>query len=286
MEMFAVFCYDNISESQGGKAAYNEEGRDNLIKIMLDAGHYAFSNQSPVVKEYYESQQMWKLAQMLRKELSEYGFEVSQTRDDVDKDLGLKARGRSAKDCDLFISLHSNAVDGVENEKIDRVEVYGAFDDLNNSSELGTSLAEAISECMGVSYGAFKTRKSGGGNYEYYSVLYGARSVGCPLYYIVEHSFHTNKKAALWLLDDDNLLRLARIEAATIAAYYGLTKQSLIGDVNLNGRIDLIDIMLVKRAILKTVTLTDEQKALADLNGNGRVDAFDYILLKKQYLNR
>jgi N-acetylmuramoyl-L-alanine amidase len=50
------------------------------IKICLDAGHYGKYNRSPAVKEYYESDMNWKLHNMLKKYLEEYGFEVIQTR--------------------------------------------------------------------------------------------------------------------------------------------------------------------------------------------------------------
>lgn len=252
------------------------------MRIMLDAGHFADSNQSPVVPEYYESRQMWKLTEFLLRELTLYGFEVFKTREDEEKDLPLSKRGRSAKDCDLFISLHSNAVWGNGNEQIDRVDVFAPFDNINNSHKLGLTLATAIAECMGVSYGNVKTEKSKNGNFEYYSVLYGARAVGCPFYYIIEHSFHTNEYAARWLLNDENLKRLAAVEASVIAAYFGLAKKELLGDVNLDGKLSEEDYLLVKRAIMNVVELTPEQLKNADVNENGKVNAIDYILLKRR----
>ncbi len=252
------------------------------MKIMLDAGHYGLSNQSPVVPEYYESVGMWKLCEYLASELSFYGFEVLKTRDDLNKDMPVVKRGEMAKDCDLFLSLHSNAVDGEKNEPIDRVHVFGAYDNLNNSHELAKIIADAVAECMSVSGGYVSTRKSDEGEREYYGVLRGARSVGCPLFYIVEHSFHTNRKAAMWLLSDENLLRLARVEAAVIAAYFGLTLRYDIGDVDMNGRIDSADYLIVKRAVAGTLELDPIQKRLADIDTNGRIDVIDYLLLKRK----
>ncbi|MBQ9847862.1 MAG: hypothetical protein IJO64_02235 [Clostridia bacterium] len=57
-----------------------------------------------------------------------------------------------------------------------------------------------------------------------------------------------------------------------------------IGDVNMNGEIDVQDYSLAKRACLKTLTLTDEQFKLADVNGNGVVDINDYALIKRHKL--
>ena len=252
------------------------------MKIMLDAGHAGYENQSPVLPEYYESRRMWVLCEYLAEELELYGFEVFKTRDDIDVDKGVVARGEMAKGCDLFLSIHSNAVGNFGNEEIDRVDVYGAYDNLNNSHELAKLLATAIADCMEVSYGAVQTRKSESGEREYYGVLRGARSVGCPLFYIVEHSFHTNTYATKWLLSDANLRRLARVEAAVIAAYFGLTIGYDMGDVDLNGRLDSVDYLLLKRAVMGTMDLTPLQAKLADMDENGELDSVDYLLLKRK----
>ena len=86
------------------------------IKIMLDAGHYTNYNQSKVFKSYYEGNMVWKLQSYLKKELEEYGFTVSTTRTNRDKDKALYDRGYMAKGYDVFLSLHSNACD---NETVD-----------------------------------------------------------------------------------------------------------------------------------------------------------------------
>ena len=36
------------------------------IKIMLDAGHYSYYNQSCVYKNYYEGNMTWKLCKFLK----------------------------------------------------------------------------------------------------------------------------------------------------------------------------------------------------------------------------
>lgn len=191
------------------------------IKIMLDAGHYGSYNQSPVCPKYYESKQMWKLHILLKKHLEYFGFEVLQTRSDQGKDLGVTERGKLAKGCSLFLSLHSDASSSAS---VNRATAFYAFDDWNKASVLAKKLAAAIGDCMGVE-GKTKTRKSEKGEWDYYGVMFGARSVGCPLYYILEHSFHTNKASAEWLMSDSNLDKLAKAEAKAIAAYYGVKKE-------------------------------------------------------------
>lgn len=254
------------------------------IKIMLDAGHYAKYNQSPVVPAYWESEMTWKLHLYLKEELERYGFTVLTTREKQEVDLPVYDRGLSAKGCDLFLSLHSNACD---TESVDRVDVYAAYDDLNDSHILGGKLAAAIAELMGVSGGYVKT-KVGTGNTEYYGVLRGARKVGVPLYYIIEHSFHTNRKATEWLLVDGNLRRLAILESGIIAGHYGVelppAEGPVKGDLDGNGVLNALDYMLLKRAVLGTVELTDAQKEAADVNHDGKVDAIDYALVKRAVL--
>lgn len=189
-----------------------------MPKAMLDAGHYGNQNQSPIYPQYYEAKQMWKLHLLLQKYLEQYGFEVDTTRPKQEKDLSLQKRGESAKGYDLFISLHSDACD---TESVDRATAFYAHDDWNNASELAQKLADAVGKCMGVP-GKVKTRQSTKGKWDYYSVMFYARKVGCPMYYIMEHSFHTNEASAKWLMSDSNLDKLARAEAKVIAEHFGL----------------------------------------------------------------
>ena len=83
---------------------------DKTPVIMLDAGHYGDYNRSPCVPAYYESHMTWKLHLLLKRELEAYGVAVRTTRADQTKYLEVYERGRLAKGCDMFVSLHSNAV--------------------------------------------------------------------------------------------------------------------------------------------------------------------------------
>lgn len=190
------------------------------IKICLDAGHYGKYNQSPAIKSYYESDMNWKLHNLLKKYLEQYGFEVIQTRKDQATDLSLSARGKASKGCDLFLSIHSNAVGSHVDESVDYVRVYVPLN--GTGDKIGKLLADCIAKTMGTRQkGEVKTRKSTNGNWDYYGVINGAVSVGVPGL-ILEHSFHTNTRSTEWLLKDSNLDKLARAEAAVIAAYYGV----------------------------------------------------------------
>ena len=251
------------------------------IKIMLDAGHYGKYNRSPVLRDYYESDMTWKYHLKLKKELESYGFIVLTTRANKDKDVALENRGKAAKGCDLFISLHSN---GCDTESVDRVEVYYPVDGRNNSKELAQTFAIGVTSLMGVS--GYKVRTKESKDYpgtEYYGVMRGANKVNVPLYFIIEHSFHTNTKATKWLMNDDNLNMLAELEAGIIAGWYGY-KKALPGDVNGDGKVNSVDYLMVSRYL--SSKLTEEQMKAADMNKDGVVDEADYTSIKNKVLNK
>lgn len=208
------------------------------IKICIDAGHYGKYNRSPAIPEYYESDMVWKLHLLQKQYLEEYeGVTVITTRQNQATDKALYDRGACSKGCDLFISDHSNAVGSGVNDSVDYVAVYHLTDDTTTqvddiSKVIAGKLAPVIADVMGASQGGrIVTRKSendrnGDGmlNDNYYGVLHGARMVNTPGM-ILEHSFHTNTKMTLWLLDDSNLARLARAEVEVLAAHFGLKKK-------------------------------------------------------------
>ncbi len=201
-----------------------------MSTVCIDAGHYGKYNVSPVNRAYYESVQMWRLHELLAAELRKRGVTVVLTRQSQAADLSLISRGKKAKGCDLFLSLHSNAA---STESVDypvamvlRPNARTTIDE--KSAEIGLNLAKVVQGVMGTTQGArTATRASGNdrdGNGikddEYYGVLEGARRVGVPAV-ILEHSFHTNRRATDWLLVDANLQRLAKAEADAITAWLG-----------------------------------------------------------------
>lgn len=188
------------------------------MKICIDAGHYGYYNQSPANKAYFESKMNWKLHLLLKQYLEQYGIEVITTREDQSKDLGLTARGRKSKGCDLFVSIHSNAVGNYVKESTDFPVVYVPLN--GKGHKIGKVLADCIATTMGTTQEAqVLTRK--GNNGDYYGVIRGAVSVG-TVGLILEHSFHTNTRSTNWLLNNSNLDKMARAEAKAIADYYGL----------------------------------------------------------------
>lgn len=249
------------------------------VDIMLDAGHYGKYNRSPVVKSYYESQMSWALHLLLQEQLKRYGITADTTREKQKDDLSLLERGKKASGYEMFLSLHSNACD---DESVDRVEIYYPFDK-PELKPFAQGLAEEIAEAMGVSYGKAKTKESK--DYpgtEYYGVMRGAAKVKCPAYFIIEHSFHTNKKATEWLSKEENLLRLAKLEARYIAKYYGVDVDAIdkgyeSGDM----KMDCSECPLMKEHLRKGCDCLK-----GDMNGDGKVNAVDYALLKRQVMGK
>lgn len=200
-------------------------------KIMLDPGHAgSYYNASPVVTGYYESNMTWTLALCLKDALETRGFVVGMTRQSKDEDPGLIERGRRSEGYDLFLSLHSNAA-GSEAPDAPWV-IHFLPDGKTDADEVSRLAAEAlgpvISRVMEVSPPYYYTKSvdfdrdgNGYADDEYYGVLFGAKSVGVPGV-ILEHSFHTNRYAAEWLLGEDNLIRLAEAEADALASLYGM----------------------------------------------------------------
>ena len=193
--------------------------------VTLDAGHYGSKyNQSPLVKNYYESVFNWKMANYMKEYFEKYNIQVRLTRESINHDIGLYDRGYMAKGSDIFISIHSNACDSAS---VDYPVVIHGFDE-NSTSSLALSLARLIGETIGTRQeGRTYTRKKTNSYDEYYGVLRGARAAKVKYRYIIEHSFHTNKAAAQFLLKEENIRKLAFEESELIAQYFGY---KLFGD--------------------------------------------------------
>ena len=190
------------------------------MKICLDAGHGKNQNRSPALPGYYEGNRMFVLQGFLKTALEHYGINVVCTRSRLEDDPSLYTRGAAAKGCDLFLSLHSNAVGNEQNDTVDRVCVIHPVDGRGNA--LSQILGEVITDVMGTAQQPrIYVRWNSAHNADYYGVIRYSGNVGVTGL-ILEHSFHTHRRSAQWLSEDDNLRLLAEAEAACIAEYYGL----------------------------------------------------------------
>lgn len=192
------------------------------VKVCIDAGHYGKINRSPAYPNYYESDMSWKLHLKLKAALEKYGIQVITTRPTQAGDLRLRNRGNKSHGCNLFISLHSNAIASKPQSSTDRVEVI--YPVSGKASNLAKLLADRISKVMGTTK-PYKTYSRKGKSGDYYGVIRGATEVGTPGL-IIEHSFHDfidgDRCPSKWLMVDSNLDKLAAAEAEVIANYYGI----------------------------------------------------------------
>lgn len=192
--------------------------------ICIDAGHYAKYNQSPCNRNYYESDMSWKLHLLLKSALEKYGFAVVTTRPNQASDLGLEQRGKKSKGCNLFISLHSNAS---SDSRADYSVACCMIDDKSTgideiSVQLGKQLADKVTEIMTGKHNAGTVWRRKGDYGDYYGVIRGAKAVGTPAI-LLEHGFHTNPQNTEFLLNDDNLKKIADAEADIIAQFFNVS---------------------------------------------------------------
>jgi N-acetylmuramoyl-L-alanine amidase len=193
--------------------------------IMLDAGHYINYNHSPVLDSYYEGNTMWTYHKYLEQSLEQYpNIIVDTTRPDNSKAIGSALgpweRGAMSEGYDLMLSVHSNAA---STASADHPVAICTLDSryATVSRELGTKLANKVAEIMKTNEAAKVYTKAQSDGQDWYGINRGATSVGVPSI-ILEHSFHTNYRATVWLSQDANLRTMAAAEAKVIADYYGI----------------------------------------------------------------
>ncbi len=220
------------------------------MKIVIDPGHYKGYNKSPHYPAYIEGDRVWVLAHLLGEECAKRGFDVEYTRNKLEEDMSLWDRGSKAKGADIFISVHSNApasqiVDGkkwYDPEKRGVVAVYPIKQ--QTTKPLCEKITAAVSALMGnpdlKTFTKVSERNPASG-LDYYTVIRSSYATGCPVCMIVEHGFHTSPIDAEWLMDDANLKKIAVAEAEIFAQWCGL-HQSLPGDVNGDGNVDINDV--------------------------------------------
>lgn len=60
----------------------------------------------------------------------------------------------------------------------------------------------------------------------------------------------------------------------------------LSGDINTDGKVNIYDVILLKKYILKLSELSSVQKANADINADGKINVDDYSMLKQMMLGK
>lgn len=198
------------------------------VDILLDPGHDKDKYNKGAAPGYWEGERMWRLSQFQKKALEARGFKVGMTKSKCNQAISVTQRGAMARGYKALISNHSNACDS---KSVDRPEgIYVVDDDCgridDESKELAKLLSDVVADVMGTSPAKQFSRLSkndrdhdGQLDDDYYGVLFAAHQAGTAAI-ILEHSFHTNPRAAEWLMDDNNLAKLAEAEAEALAKYY------------------------------------------------------------------
>lgn len=192
------------------------------MKIILDPGHGRGDN-TGAVKGYAEGTAMFAYAYRLADKLREQGFDVGITRAKVTDNPSLTERGKMAKGADMFVSLHSNAVNDPAAYGVSTFYSIKRDGDKHHAEKLCKELATLIN---GGTRARGATTRKGGGDWDYYTVIQYAVKVNCPHVFLIEHGFHSNPEECAWLMQDANLEAMADLETKLIcgilgAYYYG-----------------------------------------------------------------
>lgn len=199
------------------------------LRICLDPGHADTANKG-VVDGYWESHMVFDLAYKLKANLEKYkNVTVFVTKEVRNCNPSLEARGKMAVDnnCEVFISLHSNAASAAACG----VSIFRSVK-RPDSVSLGQQLGQAVVDTMRPGTGVTYLRGNGNStrlypnttDTDYYGVIRNSVKGDCVKYsYIIEHGFHTNVAECTWLYNSSNVQKLADAETKVLASYFGLT---------------------------------------------------------------
>lgn len=80
---------------------------------------------------------------------------------------------------------------------------------------------------------------------------------------------------------DETTVTTSGSETTTTTKGGDVTPASLYGDVNLDGRVDITDAVMLNKAAANTVQLSEQQRSNADCDANNEVDSNDAVVLLK-----
>lgn len=80
---------------------------------------------------------------------------------------------------------------------------------------------------------------------------------------------------------DETTVTTSSSETTTTTKGGDVTPASLYGDVNLDGRVDITDAVMLNKAAANTVQLSEQQRSNADCDANNEVDSNDAVVLLK-----
>ena len=208
-------------EGDGKNHTISAEYAKATLKVKVDPGHAGYYNAGYRGTGYWESKRVWKLSNYLTPYLNDYpGIVATMTKKSLYEDPQVYERGKKAKGNDLFISIHSNSSTSRYTDYPLAIVSYSKRQLYNVAQPLGKKLAEQVRKTMKTRQQAQVWVKQQSDGRDWYGVVRGSSDVNVPGI-ILEHSFHSNKTMATWLMSNNNLKRMAKAEAKIIASYYG-----------------------------------------------------------------
>jgi N-acetylmuramoyl-L-alanine amidase len=197
------------------------------IKFTIDPGHYKGYN-AGVIRPYYEGEGMYKLGLYLKKELEKYeGFSATLTRGSIESNPSVEQRGRMAANngSEVCISLHSDAFNTQSAIGVTILRSIKRPGSKSLVNKMGKAIATEMKKTTGITYfrGSIVRPYAPGMNLDWLGVLReSVKSPDVKHSFLIEHGFHSNKKECAYLMNDENLKSLAKVEAKVFAEYYGV----------------------------------------------------------------
>lgn len=193
-----------------------------MKKVMIDSGHYP-NHPNKGQTGYWEYQGVWKISNYLKEFLEKQGIQADLTKtyeETFNNDLDLTIRGKKAQGYDLFISEHTNANNDTS---VHGVECFYDFSKPQDKV-FAEELTKSVSELMGNNNRGAKTRTYGsnGKTLNYYGVIRGASATNCKHIFLIESGFHSNLVDEAFLKVDENLKKIAEVQAKIICKILGI----------------------------------------------------------------
>ena len=193
-----------------------------MALIVLDPGHYDKANPYPAAYGFYEGNQMFKLAYLIKPLLEASGIKVIVSRAKVTDNPTLEARGKLAgtNKADLFISLHSDALGNTPTDSARGVTCFYSKFNATENKEIASKLTAALSKYMNTRDRGAQIRL-GSNNLDYYGVIRSSANSGCTRAFLLEHGFHSSPSDVQYLITNTSLQKIAEIDAKILAEAVG-----------------------------------------------------------------
>lgn len=189
-----------------------------MLKVLLDPGHGAGKKHNRGALYFNEGDNNYKYSLVLKEELEKYeDVIVDLTRKEIIDNPHIYERAKMGKGYDLFLSMHSNAING--NSSVKGTEVWDSVEKPNK--DLAKAICDATAELFQHNNRGVKYREGQPG-WNWYGVL---RLNGAKSSMIVENGFHTNHSDCKFF--KDNHKKIAEVQAFVIANYYGLKRKEI-----------------------------------------------------------